>query len=111
MALDFGAGFLAPSIEGKDGGESMVGDDNYSHWDSEGGFIYFIGSNVREPHFSILYNIPDAGNFLFGAAADRMNIGYLELVGGSQSNELLKKKFDSFQDQAAIEEVICMIVT
>lgn len=101
MAMDFGHNFLAPNIIGKDGAEGIDVNDDYSIWDERGGFIYFKGSNYLD-RMPVLYNIPDAGNFLFATASDRLGIGYLELLAGSQGNEGIKGRLDSRSDQRAI---------
>jgi hypothetical protein len=94
-SMDFSFNFLIPNIAGKSGAEGITLNDQYYMWDNNGGFIFFKG---QEPYRA--YNIPDAGNFLFGAAASRMNIPYADLALGSQANELFK---DSKADQIAIK--------
>ena len=66
----------------------------YGQWDFGGGFIMFTEGSLLK-----VFNVPDAGNFLFGVAANRMGITNTSLVLGSQSNELFS---DSPADQRAI---------
>jgi RHS repeat-associated protein len=78
---DFGFSLLAPqlSIEGLDKRDATIGrysaplpEGEYYEWDRSGGFIFFEGAGKYK-----VYNIPDAGNFLFGASMHASNISPL----------------------------------
>jgi len=50
-----------------------------------------------------IYNLYDAGNYMWGRAMGMSGFSYWELVLGSQINELRKGSFDSKVDQRAIK--------
>ncbi|WP_343693209.1 hypothetical protein [Chitinophaga sp.] len=68
---------------------------------SNGGFFYFNGS--KDYHLNYIYNLPDAGNFLFGVAAARMNISHDLVMWGNDRHEMIKNHTpDSEADIRAI---------
>lgn len=91
--MDFGVVYLASNLGGKDG-PSLSSGNSYSDFDIRGGLVSFS----QLPN-AMAFNIPDAGNFLFGAASFRMNIGLFELQKGAQLNE---GGSDTKADQRAI---------
>ena len=91
--FDYAINMLIPNIA-KDA-KGVSESDDYDVWDQAGVLIVFTG--VENTAFA--YNVPDAGNFLFGATAHRMGVSYIEVLLGSQLNEGFK---DSEADQRAI---------
>ena len=98
---DFGPNVLVPNIAGKDGAEGLHMNDAYpDNWNQAGGFIFFKGNVVHRA-----FNIPDAGNFLFSAAATRSGTTYQELFAFSQLNSVLTLQGpDPKADQSAIAQ-------
>ena len=90
--LDFGYDMLVPNLEDKTLGMTSL--DDYEVWDVAPVLIVFKGGTQ-----AIAYNVPDAGNFLFGVAAHQRDISYLELKFASQLNEGFG---DSGADQRAV---------
>jgi RHS repeat-associated protein len=96
---DFGYSYLAPHLSEKSisriDNSYFAPDpsDDYSMWDNSGGFIMFTGEIKPRA-----YNIPDAGNFLWGAAMHASNISFLTVKGGSGIDD----SEDSTADQLAI---------
>jgi RHS repeat-associated protein len=96
---DFGYSYLASHLSEK----AMNSTDNsyfaphpsdsYSLWDSSGGFIMFAGE--IEPR---AYNIPDAGNFLWGAAMHASNVTF----GSTKLGSITDDSEDSTADQLAL---------
>jgi len=100
-AFDFGPNVLRPNIIGQDGAEGLTMTDPYPDaWNQNGGFIVYIGAASLRA-----YNIPDAGNFLFGAAAGRTGVPYLKLVVGAQLNSgMTGNGLDTKEDQSALAQ-------
>lgn len=100
-AWDFGPNVLVPNIAGSDGVEGLHGADDYPEaWNQGGGFIFFKGNVVHRA-----FNISDAGNFLFSAAATRSGITYQELLIFSQANSVFTLQGpDPKADQSAIAQ-------
>ena len=98
---DFGPNVLVPNIAGKDGAEGLHQADDYPEaWNQGGGFIFFKGNVVNR-----VFNIPDAGNFLFSAAATRSGITYQELLVFFQANSVFTLQgVDPKADQSAIAQ-------
>jgi hypothetical protein len=98
---DFGLNVLVPNIAGKEGAEGKHLNEAYPEkWNQEGGFIFFKGNAVKR-----VFNIPDAGNFLFSAAATRAGMTYSQLLIFSQVNSLITFNGpDPYADQSAIAQ-------
>jgi hypothetical protein len=73
---------------------------NYLDWDTKGGFVFFMGAGEYRA-----YNIPDAGNFLWGAGMHYSNISFILSKIGSNLNEA-SRGYDSESDQLQLPKVI-----
>jgi hypothetical protein len=100
--LDFGSSCLAPQLVDAASKDPMyryasgMTEEPYYQWDDMGGFIVFEGVNKA-------YNVPDAGNFLWGHAMARLGTSSQLMWAGSNGNELLnKQEADRKADQTAI---------
>lgn len=71
-------------------------EDQYSNWDTGGGFVFFTGNSEYKA-----YNIPDAGNFLWGHSMTRLGGSSQLLWLGSNGNEMFGVG-DVSADQRAI---------
>lgn len=91
--LDFAVNYLIPALKDEYPHLSQLA-SNYGQWDKDGGLIMFTEAKLLRA-----FNVPDAGNFLFGVAANRMNISRGEVLFGAQVNEGFT---DSQADQNAI---------
>ena len=78
-SMDFGYNVLIPNLQDE---YSYLDPYNYGHWDTNGGLIIFTEGKLLKA-----FNVPDAGNFLFGAAANRMGLGLSQVLLGADLNE------------------------
>ena len=79
--FDFGYGYIVPELS--DMYLNLDTDiEGYSQWDTDGGFIMLTEGGLQR-----VFNVPDAGNFLFGVAANKVWIGQTQLVIGADANE------------------------
>ncbi len=88
---DFGKNQLVKAY-----GENYVGTE-YGGGIGNGTFYRFQGTNT-------LYNLADAGNFLWGAWMSFNNFSYKEVEWGSKINSIISLNgFDTASDQRAIK--------
>jgi len=102
-ALDFGYAVLVTQLlaaadkDATDGYSlGISADDDYSLWDVSGGFIFFTNNDEYKA-----YNVPDAGNFLWGHAMTKLGVSSQLMWLGSNSNEI-GSGGDASADQTAI---------
>lgn len=102
-SLDFGFSYLRirmlenAQLDGKDLGVTF--DDSYSLWDGKGGFFIFTGLKIGENYQLRAFNLPDAGNFLFGCSMARLNANWIEVKLGTY----VADSNDPVADKTAVE--------
>ncbi|MFS4472153.1 DUF6443 domain-containing protein [Chryseobacterium sp. T20] len=94
---DFTHSFLANQVEGGKNGLTEDGGVFRTHYVEDDAFFKFEGTND-------VYNLYDAGNFMWGNWTKEIGLTDIEVSAGSQANELRKGSLDSGADQSAIKK-------
>ncbi|MDM1555979.1 MULTISPECIES: RHS repeat domain-containing protein, partial [Chryseobacterium] len=94
---DFTHSFLTNQVEGGKNGLTEDGGVFRTHYVEDEAFFKFEGTND-------VYNLYDAGNFMWGNWTKEIGLTDIEVSTGSQANELRKGSLDSGADQNAIKK-------
>ena len=89
---DFTHSFLANQVEGGKNGLTEDGGVFRTHYVEDDAFFKFEGTND-------VYNLYDAGNFMWGNWTKEIGLTDIEVSAGSKANELRKGSLDSGADQ------------